>query len=476
MSVETKEYEGYWWFPSDPEKQVTGSLSINQREGIELRTIGSLLPKQAFLNGGIDHLSPGIILGQAVDGNLITLLKSNCIIQKYNSSSSLIDLSTSIYTSTFAIIGRNHFTTKNDVVFTSIDVRFSSLDEWLCKSGFNCDDEVNDKGYLTKFILEYKHPEVIEFDIASLKAKFKTNYIFCQNSDHLKWQLTHKSFLRVTPEEPQNLDWYMQKLESLRRFLTVVSGFPVSVTDIIAYRSELCMNRNTKTEEQFQIYVKRSSSLIEISGEHTTEFLINLPVLGTELATVLNSWFQKIEILDPAIILYVATLSIDLGYSEFRLLNYAQALEALHRRVFGGKYMTDEDYDPICQTLTRSIPEGVEKSHRSSLEGRIKYGHEFSQRKRIKLLLDKVWKDCLDEFIDDKNTFVDKVVNTRNYLIHFDPASASKAVFGTEIFYIAERLKILLVAHILLQLNISQENVYRAIKQFSQFAYLKHKK
>jgi hypothetical protein len=172
----------------------------------------------------------------------------------------------------------------------------------------------------------------------------------------------------------------------------------------------------------------------------------------------------------------VATLSIDLGYSEFRLLNYAQGLEALHRRVFGGKYITDDEYEPIADVLIKSIPEEVARDHRSSLEGRIKYGHEFSQRKRIKLLLDDVWTGCLDEFIEDKNTFVDKVVNTRNYLIHFDPISASKAVFGTEIFYIAERLRILLVTHILLKLDIPRENVYRAIKQFNQFTYLKWKK
>ena len=186
--------------------------------------------------------------------------------------------------------------------------------------------------------------------------------------------------------------------------------------------------------------------------------------------------FEKSEILKPAIILYVATLSIDLGYSEFRLLNYAQALEALHRRVFGGKYLTDEEYEPVCQTLIDSIPESLQRSHRDSLKGRIKYGHEFSQRKRIKLLLDEVWEDCLDQFIDNKNNFIDKVINTRNYLIHYDSSSESQAVKGIEIFYIAERLKIILIVHILLQLGIPQKNVYRNIKRFADFKYLRIKR
>lgn len=149
----------------------------------------------------------------------------------------------------------------------------------------------------------------------------------------------------------------------------------------------------------------------------------------------MNSWFQKIEKLDPAIILYVATLSVDLGYSEFSLLNYVQALEALHCRVFASK--------------------------------------QIRLRDRIKLLLEEVWEGCLDNFVDDKETFSVKAADTRNALIHSNPRPNSKAVSGTEIFYVAERLKILLVTHLLLQLNIPKENVYRAINQFDQFTHLK---
>lgn len=476
MSVETKKYEGYWWFPSDPEKKVTGSLSINQREGIELRTIGSLVPRQDFFNSELDHISSEIILGQAVDGNLITLIGSNCINQRRNPSSSSIDLSTSTYASRIAVIGESYFVTRDDVIFTSADIRFSLLDEWLCRSGFKDSAETNAKGNLHKFNLEYEYPEVIEFDIDSLKAKFKTNYIFHQEESHFKWYLTHKSFLSIVPEKPQSIDWYMQKFESLRRFLTVVSGFPVSITDIITYGSDFYDDKNIKTKEQFQIYVKLPSSFIETSDKHPTELLTNLPLLGTDLATILNSWFQNIGILDPAIILYVATLSIDLGYSEFQLLNYAQALEALHRRVFGGNYMTDDEYKPIYKTVTQSIPEGIEGSHKSSLKSRIKYGNGFPQTKRLELLLEGVWEGCLSEFVDDKETFISKVITTRNHLIHSDPSSKSKAVSGTEIFYVAERLKILLIAHILLQLNIPKENVYRAVKSFREFSYLKHQK
>lgn len=467
MSTETKKYEGYWWLPEKPDKKVTGNLSINRCEEIELRIIGSLESQDSF---SYNQASLEIILGQAVDGNLITLIDPICT-NNYDSSAYT-------YKSQVAIVGKKHFYTKNDVVFTSADIRFSLLDEWLCESGFSIEKKTNEKGHLKQFILKYEYPEIIEFDIDILNSKFKIQYFFYRDQKYLNFQheLNHKSFFKIKPQHSKNLEWYDNLFESLRRFITVVSGFPVSITDIITYGDEYCSSKKQKVKEEFSVYFKLPSNAIETFDKHPGKLLTSANLPGVELSILLNNWFHKSEILEPAIILYVATLSTDLVYSEFRLLNYAQALEALHRRVFGGKYLTDEEYEPVCQTLINSIPESLERSHRDSLKGRIKYGHEFSQRKRIKLLLDEVWEGCLDEYIEDKNIFINKVINTRNYLIHYDSASESQAVKGTEIFYIAEQLKIILIAHILLQLGIPKENVYRDIKRFADYEYLKIKR
>ena len=478
MSVETKEYSGYWWFSDNPDKTVTGTLSIDKREGIELRTIGSLLPQHALFNDHIDFPSQEILLGQTVDGSCITLVEPICTSQNHRLGNAFADLSKSTHNTNLAVIGKRHFSSKDEILFSSAEVRFNLLDEWLCKSGFTAREEQNQLGHLTKFNLEYEYPEVLEFDIDSIKAKFRVSYIFNWNRQNLKWQLGQKSFFRLSTAELKTFDWYAEKFDSLRKFLMIMTGFPISTGEIVGYGNEVFIDsrHDSKTKEKFQIYQKIPSGFLNTDHKHSTHLLMNLTLIGVELDDLLNVWFQKSEILDPAIILYTATLSIDLGYVEFRLLNYTQGLEALHRRVFGGKYMTDHEYEPIASALVESIPEEVGRDHRCSLEGRLKYGHEYSQRKRIKFLLDDVWAGCLDSFIEDKNSFVEKVVNTRNYLIHFDSSSASKAVFGTDIFYIAERLKILLVTHILLQLDIPRENVYRAIKQFNPFSYLKCRK
>ncbi|MDA0266952.1 MAG: hypothetical protein O3A14_08315 [Cyanobacteria bacterium] len=475
MSIETKEYSGYWWFSENPDKTVSGTLSIDEYEGIELRTIGSLLPQHSLFQDCIDFPSQEILLGQTVDGSCITLVKPICTSQNERSSNIFADLSKSTHNTNLAVIGKRHFSSQDEIVFSSAKVSFNLLDEWLCKSGFTARPERNQQGQPTKFNLEYECPEVLEFDIDSIEAKFKASYIFQWKKSNLQWHLSHQPFLEISPAKPKRFDWYSEKFESLRRFLIVMTGFPISISKIVGYGNEVLVNSRSdfKDKEKFKIHQKIHRSFLNTDHKYSAHLLMNLTLLGVGLDKVLNSWFQKSEILDPAIILYTATLSIDLGYVEFRFLNYTQGLEALHRRVFGGKYITDDEYESISSTLIESIPKEVSRDHRRSLESRLKYGHEYSQRKRIKILLDDVWIGCLDGFIEDKASFVEKVVNTRNYLIHFDSSSVSKAVFGSDIFYMAERLKILLATHILIQLNIPRENVYRAINNFNSFSHLK---
>jgi hypothetical protein len=90
--------------------------------------------------------------------------------------------------------------------------------------------------------------------------------------------------------------------------------------------------------------------------------------------------------------------------------------------------------------------------------------------------LEEVWEGCLDNFIDNKNQFISKVVDIRNELTHWDKTSIYQAVGGEELFYMAEKLKILLLTHILLQLDIPKEVAYKSVTTFPEFNYLKIQK
>ncbi|MGQ4647541.1 ApeA N-terminal domain 1-containing protein [Lyngbya aestuarii] len=463
------EYAGYWWLPTNPDKTVSGTLHIDRYQGIELKTIDSLLSRQEVFAGNLEFLSKEIILGQTVDNKLITLIDCHYSDGRFSSTP---DLSTSLHTAKFALVGQRQFENKRDVTFTSAEVRFSLLDEWLAIQPFQ-DGDINTNG----LTLEYRRPEPIQFYIDSIGAQFYTNYVGSRNNPrYLKWEMTHSSYLRLTPDMPQSLDWYMKQFYSLQKLLIIMTGFPVSPTVLIGHGDDVHATRDITIPEQFEIYFDLHKNFQNFLEKHPANLFYTVPQLEVELSVVVNNWFQKADILEPATNLHVATLSSSSLYTEFKLLNYAQAIEALHRRVFGGKYVSDEDYRPIRDTLIENIPNNVDRDHRNTLKNKIKYGNEFSQRKRLRLLLDEIWEDCLCEFITDKQNFISDVVETRNYLIHFDANSAAQAVLdGSGMFRLAEQLKIILITHVLIQLDIPRENIYRAVKQFNRFAELRHR-
>ena len=88
-------------------------------------------------------------------------------------------MSISIYSARLAIVGRRHFINKDEITFTSAAVRFSLVDEWLSRSGFSYEEEVDERG-CRKVSVKYACPDSINFYIDSIGAYFYTNYVFSQ--------------------------------------------------------------------------------------------------------------------------------------------------------------------------------------------------------------------------------------------------------------------------------------------------------
>ena len=118
-------------------------------------------------------------------------------------------------------------------------------------------------------------------------------------------------------------------------------------------------------------------------------------------------------------------------------MDLAHALEAYHRRLFDGEYMTEEEYDPIETTLIDAIPQNISAEHRDSLKSRIKYGYQYSLRTRLKNLLSEVLaeqSEATKTIVGNQPNFIKRLVETRNYFTHLD-GEANSAVLKTDELY-----------------------------------------
>ena len=145
-------------------------------------------------------------------------------------------------------------------------------------------------------------------------------------------------------------------------------------------------------------------------------------------------------------------------YLEHRFLSLIQAIESFHQRIYGGEYLSDENYKKVYDTLVNAIPNGVKIDFKESLENKLKYGNEFSLRKRLKEIFDK-YQEILNVFIENKNTFIEKVVDTRNYQTYHDEDLKERSASGKKLYHLTQKLKILLEICLLTELGFSSEEI-----------------
>jgi len=145
-------------------------------------------------------------------------------------------------------------------------------------------------------------------------------------------------------------------------------------------------------------------------------------------------------------------------YLEDRFLSLIQAIESFHRRVYGGKYLPDEKYDKLYEVLVNGVPEDVESELKDRLMEYLKYGNEFSLRKRLKEIFDK-YKEILDKFIENKKDFIEKVVNTRNYFTHYDKELKEYAARGEDLYRLTQKLRMCLEICLLTEIGFTSKEI-----------------
>ena len=100
----------------------------------------------------------------------------------------------------------------------------------------------------------------------------------------------------------------------------------------------------------------------------------------------------------------------------------------------------------------------------------MKYGNQFSLRKRLQQLINFCWEGCFENFASKKSDFIQLVTDTRNYLTHLDDDSKGKIAEGIELYLLNERLKFLLFILFLAELDICKEDTYAFLKSYKSIS------
>jgi len=196
--------------------------------------------------------------------------------------------------------------------------------------------------------------------------------------------------------------------------------------------------------------------------------LIWYPLIGFEFGEIWARWNAKFHLYKAAVALHMGTELFHGQMTQFEFLAAVQALETLHRHLHQGSYLEKDEYGQVEAKLCAAIPSFTPADLRSALKSRIKYGNEYSLRKRLYALWDTLPKTIREALHPDLTAFTEAVIDTRNYLTHFMPNGHMPIKDGGHLHFAAQLLRWCFRAVLLADLGVSEALMEKAFSDSSE--------
>ncbi len=443
-------FQGHWWPPDSPEAKVAGELRCSRDGRADLSLLGSfngvsMLRKDSRLD---------IILGISDEGKLVTLV-DNLLVQEQRN---FRGVPRQKYRTKFVIVGE-HFADLDKLQFSAVTFRTYGLDEWVGISGLQVEPDFS-KPKFPKFLIKFEPPEPLEY---SLDQERRIAIRFSWRSPDLKplrsISIEQSTHLSLEYSRPRLLDEALVDVYKIKNLVSLCIGKPLSLTEASLTPFSGSDNLLARSVDPVHLYYQSLPSPEDSFEIHSHEMILGWPAISSKFGELLYKWFALYEQISPTINLFFAIQHQKHLYLEYQFLALVQGLESLHRRTTHNQLEPEEIY----RERLKRIFSVLEDEDKAWLEPRLKYSNELPLRHRLKELLEPF--DYLFGTNKERKKFLNAVVNTRNYLVHYDESLEKEAAQGADLFDLIRQLKLLVVLHVFRLLGFEEDEFYRKVAE-----------
>ena len=336
-----------------------------------------------------------------------------------------------------------HYDADEDVTFTKFDFSTESLDEWLGVSGI----DVRFDRQRIRSLVEVRVPEDISIDLPDgTELKFKFGMTFPTHTKTITdIRVSQQAYLSLVSHEPRPLKYFIKLATKLRNFLRLAIGQPISLAGTTGYSPDL--TRSDGNGRNFEVPIRVHYGEVGISEKEQKvpwfRMLFLYRDVEYQIEKLIANWLQSFEIFGPALDVYFTAMANTSQYPEVEFLQRVQGIEIIHRRSSSETEMSCKEFASTVDSLLLNCP----NRSREWLRMRLKYANELSLRKRLRLMIEPFAQLFGDT--KQQKSFINQVVNTRNYLTHYDLNLESHAAQGRDLWRLTKRLEALFQLHTL---------------------------
>lgn len=442
---------GYFWLPSDQGKKIPGTLFIKDGGKIELEIIGHFQDDLLALTDKIDLIR---IIGHVEKFGLVTL--ENCFYLNKNVSFGGISKSKIHVNYLLAGVG---YDLNEQVTFNSISFSIDGLEEWVNVSGINI--EHNDSYSGANII--FSRPEPFTYSLKNgleLEIDFGNTMPFQSNPINLN--ISQITYFKLTSLKPKPLNEFIFIAHKFVTLMNFAMDATVSIKNTFCYSNEIIKEENNKAIPIELFYESTPfSELVPKIEWHT--MLFRFIDIKDRFNEIIDKWLDAYENISPSLNLYFSTKIKAQRYLDGKFLALAQALETYHRRTSDETYISKEEFKTLIKEIKLSCPE----PHKDWLAARIDNGNEISLRTRLNRITESFKSAIGTE--EQVKLIIKLIVDTRNYLTHYDPKLEKKSASGQDLWNLCQKMEAILQLHLLKELGFNDAEINSVLNNTYKF-------
>jgi len=358
-----------------------------------------------------------------------------------------------------------HFGTPESIRFHALKLNFTSLDDWMLDQAIVATEQLLEEGRFAGWRATCRLPTPDFISVPAIKGNLSFSYTTSVHHGFTSHRFDHEPYITLSFNEEHDLLACFWHVRQCQDFLTLFVGAPVSLKRFVASAGP------NPDSNKVQIFYPLT---ISASRDPISRFdmLMRKSTIEPRLSELVPAWFGKWDGLRECVALFFGTLYNQGMYVESQFLGLCQAIEVYSRTGSDSRYLPEQDYEAVRQTLVAAIPPTVPKDLRRSLKDRLKWGNEFSLRKRITKLLAALEPPTVALICTDRDIFVKRLVNTRNYLTHYATDPRIDRWPDDDLFYGSQSLRILMTILLLKEIGLPEDAIRHALNQSHAASHL----
>lgn len=457
MRIKQKiEKSGYFWIPSVPEKKIPGVLCISDGGNIGLEVVGLFDESVDGLNNALNgKVSMERIVGHVETYGLVTL--DNCFYTKSNIPLGGISKS-------LVCVNRAHLGVAYDenepVLFNQFKFSLEGIDEWVGISGIKVSNDFEAK----TAAITYQPPQDISIDLNNgMKLKITFDWTLPGPSARKEAKITQKTFLKLVSEKEVPVDQFISTAYKIATLMCFAIDEIVCLEKVSATSDSLV--RDVGNGKAIPIPVEIIYASLPFDEKepkaNSHRMLFRYGQIKDDAARIINNWIAAYETIDPALNLYFSVRTGTHKYLDSKFLALAQGLETLHRRTSIEKMMNQAKYQKLVEEIVSHCP----GEYQAWLSGRLEHGNEINLSRRLKGIVEPFKKYIGTS--KDRTKLIRSIVETRNYLTHYDESTVENVVQGHDLWPLCLKMEAIFQLHLLEMLGFAKNEIDSVYKNSS---------